>query len=545
MGCQASKGATAPAKPSAAQSSAKTLLDSAEVAKAGIEVVSVDAVDPVSPVPPTPSRVDMSSTEVHETLPASTAEVSTNSPVATAVQDSPTDGTHSLAFLRKDRTSCLDGNQVDIMVVEFRSHDSTVGSAIGRNHRETQWKVMYDHTKAPIDIKLQAQEHKLHSHEVSVECNGLHILHGAGNHTKAKMAEDFHYQWPFRATIRGVNEVGFFEFSPPHFCNSRWFPATITSQRQDGLFEVRAQEPDANGRMAEMTYQAVHKDNLREAASGNPLSVSENCLKLEVPKHDPLHASLRLANGEPVTHHFGRASPHLATGQKKPELALKVSKDRSMVTGNVGHRVLSHFVSGEVQAVNCDMERLKHSWTLQVGPFAEHTIQIEKKHTLGKIVTLSVDDEVLVESNAVDIGCTGKEWQCTFRFVGERILDFEVYKTNKEGSALDDTAHVKERRTYVHECCVTVSNEWDFSSAHLLVDGKAFTELPTKPQVHDEPNLTMAPLAMLHSYGVATPYKVDQNALSNISIFAKQVVDKTRDGRMAAGGFFAQCCGTS
>merc|ERR1712106_708162 len=121
---------------------------------------------------------------------------------------------------------------------------------------------------------------------------------------------------------------------------------------------------------------------------------------------------ISLANGELVTHHFGRPSPPRGASQKDEEIAVKVSKDRSTLTASAGHQVISHFVSGEVQAKNSEVERLRHSWTIQVGPFAEHTIEIAKRYTLGKIVTLLVDGEVLVEASSADIGCVGGLWQC-------------------------------------------------------------------------------------------------------------------------------------
>jgi len=109
--------------------------------------------------------------------------------------------------LRRQATICTERHELDTMVVEFSSHDSTVGSAIGRNCKEMQWKVMFDLDAAPIHIKLHVQEHKLHSNEVSIECNGQDIFHGAGPHAKTKMIEDFRYEWPFRATIRGISEI--------------------------------------------------------------------------------------------------------------------------------------------------------------------------------------------------------------------------------------------------------------------------------------------------------------------------------------------------
>jgi len=518
MGCQGSKRAQTP------QSQSKTLLDGSQATKAG-------------------------GISVTEQQPASSASVQpVSSPVCAggSITGSPTESARSHCLLRKYRTLCTSKTELDISVVEFSSHDSTVGSVLGRNCKEMRWKVMYDRDADPIDIKLHIQEHKLHSNEVEIECNGQPIFHGAGAHAKAKLTQDFRYQWSFRGSIRGINELNFFQVKPAHFSSSAevWFPATITGQRDDGHFEVTAQECDENGFISEVKYPAVHKDSLREAVSQKPLVVPENCLTLEVPKEDPLHAVLSLADGELVTHHFGKASPSLAAMQEKPEIALKVSKDRSSLTANAGHQVVSHFVSGEVRAKSSEVERLRHSWTIQVGPFAEHTVEIAKRYTLGKIVTLLVDGEVLVEASPTDIACVGGLWQCKFRLIGERVLDFEVYKTNGEGGTLNDKGNIKERCKYIHECFVTIPNDRNFSTAQLFIDTVPFTELPVEAYLmsYEESHLTTTPLALLHTYGISTPYIVDWNAPGNMMVLANQVLEQANNGRKTAGSWLALCC---
>merc|ERR1719162_262659 len=465
------------------------------------------------------------------------ADVNSNVPADSMRSHGPLHG------LRKQRTLCTGSEELDVMVVGYVAHDSTVGSALGRNCKEVQWKVMYDREAAPIDIKLHVQEHKLHSNEVRIESDGQSIFHGAGPHAKTKMNEDFHYQWSIQGTIRGINEFNYFEVRPAHFSTltgEAWFPATITGQRQDGQFEVVAQEPDTNGIIAEVKYPAVHKDNLREAGSQKLLVVPENNLILEVPQRDPLRAVLSMCNGDNITHHFGRPSPPLTAVQKSQEIALKVSKNRAEVTANVGHEVLSHFVSGEVRSKTSEVAKLKHSWTVQLGPFAEHTIEISKRHSVGKVVTLLVDGEVLVESTAADIGCVG-EWQCKFRLAGERALDFEVYKTNPDGGAVEETGHVKEKRKYAHECFVAIPNDWDFSTARLFIDGTHFAELPMEDEQHQEKCLKMTPMSLMQSYSITTPYMVDPSASSSMMMLANQVLVGASNTRSTAGGFFARC----
>jgi len=187
-----------------------------------------------------------------------------------------------------------------------------------------------------------------------------------------------------------------------------------------------------------------------------------------------------------------------------------------------------------------------HSWTFQLGPFAEHTVKIVKNYTLGKIITLMVDGDVFVESTAAEIGCQGTAWTCNFSFVGERVLDFEVYKTNTDGAPLDETAHVEERRKYKHECSVVIPNERDLSSAQFFINGVAFRDLDLKPQSeYHEPVLSMAPRVLQQSYGIAVPYKVDHAAPCGILRMTKHIPAQIESTKQTASNFFAWCCEAS
>jgi len=196
---------------------------------------------------------------------------------------------------------------------------------------------------------------------------------------------------------------------------------------------------------------------------------------------------------------------------------------------------LANFASGEVQSIASDVERLQRKWIFQLGPFAQHTVEITKKYTLGKIITLLVDGEILVESTAAEIGCGCSEWQCTFTFFGERVMDFEVFKTNKDGSTLDETDHVKHRCRYMHECRVMLPNDWDLSSAKLLIDERQFTELPVKVPEREERTVAMDPVALHHTYGITTPYKVDHTAPDDLVAFTKKLMEKADVGKEVAG----------
>jgi len=454
-------------------------------------------------------------------------------------------GSERRGMLRKQRTQVVDKNELDIMITEFSCHDSTVLSTLGKHCMEAKWKVQAGHDMTPIDIKIHVDKSVFSSPEVHVVSNGQSLFHSQGGYTKANMQEDFRYKWPFRATTRGINEIDVFEFRPPFAIGTDadyWFPARIMGQRADGLFEVAAMMQDSRG-VREVVHPAVDKKDLRVASTRLPLEIAERCLMLEVPRECPWNACLSVDERERVTHYFARPSPPGFSRQKQvPGFTLQVARDRSNVTSTVGHSALSYFFSGEARAVSQDAHRLSHTWTVQLGPLAEHTITLEKKHTLGKVVSLTVDDEPFIEATAEDIDCSGHEWECEFRFVGERALDFDVHETNKDGSVLESKDLVSHRQRYAHECTIKLPNDMDLRSAELCVDKVDFRQLPVKPEGHSEANLSVSPEAFKLTYGIAVPYKVNHEAPCGVFVM-------TRDGAAgrageAARGWFASCFAT-
>jgi len=463
-----------------------------------------------------------------------------------------------------------DGPTLDVFLSSFSAHDSTVGSMIGRNSKVFEWTVDYDRNAAPIDIKLTIQERKLHTNEVGIEVNGRHIFSGAGSHTTAPLHEDFRYQWPLQAVVWGIKEVDFFETW--HLQSGRWCPATITRQYEDGNFEVLAKEPDGNGGSREVPYSCVTKAMLREAATQKAIVIAQNTLVLEVPKSDPLKPKLSVARGElkrarlcptptvkpTQTNDVQLNQWGLAQVDPQPpqaEVVLKVSKDRRMVTASVGHTAFSRFLTEDINAANTgrtdEIQRLHRKWTVQIGPFEEHTIELAKKYTVGKIVTLLVDGKVLAEASPADLGLQKGDWKCEFQFVSERVLEFEVHKSNKDGVSLDAMGHVKQTRKTVHNCVVMLPSDTDFKTAQLIVNGVYFNELPIKPNGYAEPPLSMEPTVLQHSYGINIPYMVDGMAPSGMaglanSLFAQATgTAPTAAGGAAGGGLFAWCCNGS
>merc|ERR1712187_693359 len=160
---------------------------------------------------------------------------------------------------------------------------------------------------------------------------------------------------------------------------------------------------------------------------------------------------------------------------------------------------------------NCSANRHTHTWKIQLGPFAQHTIRLYKKYHFGKYIELSVDGSTLVHGCAADLGCNG-EWRCKFRFIGERAIDFDIHETDADGNPLDTRARVTKRSKYIHECEVVVGNNRDLSAAELLIDGISFRALPQRAAPRQEEQIQMSVQALQQAYGVVIPFKVKEEA---------------------------------
>jgi hypothetical protein len=169
-------------------------------------------------------------------------------------------------------------------------------------------------------------------------------------------------------------------------------------------------------------------------------------------------------------------------------------------------------LSGEVRNVDSDVQRHHRSWTIQIGPFAEHIVKISRHAWPSKVVTLTIDDDVLVDASAEDIGCATSAWECKFRFVGEKVMDFDVYESNLDGVALATRGQVTKREKYSHECSVLLKDDMDLSKAEFVIDDVYFQDLPPKATRYEESNVSMELNSFLGTYGSIVPQKVNRTA---------------------------------
>jgi len=200
-----------------------------------------------------------------------------------------------------------------------------------------------------------------------------------------------------------------------------------------------------------------------------------------------------------------------------------------------------------VKQIAQDASKDRRTWRLQIGPFATHEIELERKYRFNKTISLTVDGELLVESTAEDLESPEGIWQCNFRFSGEKFVDWEVFEKSPSGQTLRTQAVVSDKRPYSHECVVSfpveeaLASQMDLSVATLVIDGIEYLELPKGLQAVEEEGLTLDVQALKGSYSLSVPTKVNtsppsmlENALASLGV--------TGCGGPGRGVF---CCGST
>lgn len=410
------------------------------------------------------------------------------------------------------------------MVLQYGCLDNGVVQALGKSCLVWNWLVSVG-GGSTVDLKLTVDTHILGKPEISLTMGGQSIFPPSGGKEKAKLKEDLKWQCPFRGQIAGVGELHRYELRPEHGDGSTWYPATVRRQRDDGLFEVSAQLPGGEA-SKEVNFPAVRRELLRDAESKIPVKPEMRSLVLTVPCKDPKNSTLTVDSSDSstlITHFFARRTPAvvkdqattLADAKYEPSrILLSATQNRSAVTCSVGHTVLEHFLSGEVRGSHQELSGHRGHWKVQIGPFAFHTIELERRYLLSQVFTLAVDGEILCEASAEDLESPSGTWECSFRFLGEKFLDWEVFEQTPAGVTLGTSGLVSKRTAYSHECVVSFPTDGsiDLRNARLTVDGTQHSELPSYREVPLEKPLILDPDALKHSYNLEAPVKYNKNA---------------------------------
>lgn len=420
-------------------------------------------------------------------------------------------------MLKKQRTVGIERSEIDFMVQQFSVRDSRTVANMGAHAKDTKWRIQLGMDEQIVEIHLHVDKGILGGVEVGLKCNGEQEFPKSG--TKGKIKEDIFWTKPFRGTVKNLGVKNFFEVRPTTQGIERWYPATLNMQREDGKFEATVNMPGADGTTKPMEFEAVNHTDIRESQTKRPLDVPERSLTLEVPKSDPLHATLSVDTDKLITHYFARPTP--PPGSTVPKaIQFKVDKHRTKIIGTVGHEALSRYMQQEAYILEMNAAKAKKTWSIQIGPYAQHTIMVEKK--AHQVVLLTVDNMPLVEAGQEDLDCTSDVWECTFHFKGERKYNFEVYKTDSNGSVLDTKGFVKRSDVFSLECNVRIRDHKDLTYAELYINGILSKDLPQLPSVHNEALLHCTPEAFILTYNMPVPYKVDEEAKASVfqAVFA-------------------------
>jgi len=347
----------------------------------------------------------------------------------------------------------------------------------------------------------------------------------------------------------------YFQVHLDHFPGDQWLTCIVIEQRADGLFKVIANMPNArHGGFHSTEVPAVRAVNLRTLHDQQPIVVPQGSLVLQVPKGNPLDVSLfvqhhgadsAVQSTDKITHFFARHSPAPAKGltaSSQQRLKFTVSQDRKMVSCDKGYNYIRHFLSGEVRCIDRKTTKnFKKAWTVQIGPDARHIVEVEKKHATSKIVTLSVDGEILCEALAEDIESEDGKWECNFRLCGERFLEWEVYQTNADGMTLETTGEVLQRSVFSHDCFV--SFEQNIAEATLTIGGLEYANMPERQELHQEEALRWIAEALKGSFGLRIPYQIDETAPVGLEAVVLSGVTSFQKGSGSLfGGLFNFCC---
>jgi len=449
--------------------------------------------------------------------------------------------------------------ELDMMVLEFSCKDDSKFAGMGKQTKELLWKVAALGTP-PVEIRAHFEKQPMFSPEVFVEADRKKLFPPGGE--MGKLSEDFMQKWSFRGQAKNLDQRGFWEVRPKAM-GDNWFPASAVRQRVDGLFEAMVWLPDNAGGAKEIVLPEVEKQDLREARTKAQVEVPVRSVILRVPKADPMGTvGFTLLDGveeEPITYSMARPTPPPLEGcpESLPgsrALQMELSADRKTVTTDASHEQLASYMAMEVRSMGFSAEtKIKAAWKIALGPFAEHTISIEKKvsgagaqllsgggNLLGsnmkqvtdmaetgllqksEIVCLMVDGKVLVEGSSSDFDADWEtaecpniagesEWLCRFRLVGERSVMFKVFETNEQGTTLDTTGRVEglreDQRPIGKVCTVAVKELGDLKTATLDIDGTPFTNLREFAPLGRTP-ITGDSEVLALQYGIQLPKKV-------------------------------------
>jgi hypothetical protein len=405
--------------------------------------------------------------------------------------------------LSRAKTQNVVDSDVVFLVLEHKAHDNKTERSLAAHQKRISWKVALVHDLRPMEFAVSVDQRATFNPEVNVTKDGEQLFPSEGSKTMAKLSSDFIWTQPMRGKLPDIGKTGVYLVRPLHG-REQWYKATITEQHNDQTFDATAlvpsTDPSQPQKGTEVQLQNLPVQNIRRVGKGGAghnmekVEIPQRNLVLTVPAKEPVKATLAVddGSGRPETEEdigklLGRVSPCIAIKSavgdqpvpcKGTSLQLVLSKEddrgRKSISGNACQAVVEQFLTSEPRAVKTEASMDSHSWTVQLGPFAEHTIVLERRHKGSHMLTLTVDGELLVESSGPDLGSPNGYWKATFRFVGEKTLEW-----NLEAMGLGIVRQKKEKVDY--ECMILFEeSKKELRTARFTIDEEDFKEMPDK-----------------------------------------------------------------
>jgi len=343
----------------------------------------------------------------------------------------------------------------------------------------------------------------------------------------AIVKEDVTHRWLLYGPVEFCMDTHYYQAQPGH--SGPWFPATIRRQMAGGMFEAVLTVPGAGG-LREVVMPGLTADQLRETKSRHPLErPMEREFRLHVPAHDPLQVTLTVngPNGlAPFWQHLAIFSPSPTRAGGRPFLRnvdFQVSKDRQRVRASASGPDLKLFLTDEVRAVCRDPYGELCQWTVRVGPYTEHNIEVVRWERTKSIV-VKVDGEVILSAPTRELVREEQDYALKFVIYRVTCLVYHVYETNRAGDRLDTTGTVREKRPFFHQCEIRIPQRGDIHSSTLTIDGCEFEQMPRYvKQVFKEPTIVIDADTLRTKFGLWIPHKVNHAAPAGLSAVAHSI----------------------
>jgi hypothetical protein len=462
-------------------------------------------------------------------------------------------------LLQRASTQVVGTTDISFLVLQHIVHDSKSLASLASHQKRSSWKIALLSDLRPMEFDVSVDKRTLSYPEVSVSKDGEQLF-PESNQKQAKMNSDFIWTQPTRGKLKDLGKKGVYLAKPLRSSGDRWLKAVIVEQHDDQTFDADAWVPsnDEPGKFNEVHLANIPVQNIRKVGpgGGERVEIPRRNLVLTVPAKEPLKATLSVddGSGNPETEQdigelLGRVTPRmevLAAGSageapvvcKKSNLELHVSKDGKKVSASASQPVVEHFLNSEVRAVKQEFGMDSHKWIVQLGPYAEHTISLERRQKGSPILTLVVDGDILLQCSGEDLAGVGKApgsyWKCQFRFLGEKSINWNL-DTSGIKDASGDKQVVSKKIKVEYECNVIFEeSKRDLTAARFSIDDQDFKELPEKDE-RQESNHSVMKDFELDTF--ASAYRLE---VPKPKIAPKELKQPTG----VLGGFFAACCST-